>query len=158
MLVLASDSVEGSIPVLIFVLHCKVHTLSQTEDALPGGEAVYSPIATHIRLAKQYVQYPLVRWVRKGTWRKILSDTLRRLSLHLLPMIFEMRNSKDSIEERFDLALQHSVKLPAAPHPHEHIRQGHECRQSPQDIIGEAGQPGRDCDRHGHLKCAFVCA
>jgi hypothetical protein len=107
-------------------------------DALPIDldEAVSSPIATYCLLAKQFFQYPLLRLIRNAIGRK-----LPRLS----PMLFEVRNSKESIEERFELVLEHHTKVPATLHQHEQVRQGNKCCQGPQNVIGEAIKPGRDC-------------
>jgi hypothetical protein len=71
--------------------------------------------------------------------------------MRLNPMLIEMRNDRESIEATIELPLERHSNVSAASHQHEQVRKGHECRQGPQDVIGEAGQPGRDCDGPRHL-------
>jgi hypothetical protein len=135
-----------------------VHVLSlgETEDisdALPVvvDKAVQSGIATHAHFAKQCVEDPRLRLIRKiKRWQ----------SLHMSPMLFNVRRDIEVIEATIELPLQHHSKVPATLHQHEHVRLGRECRQGPQHIIREVEQPGSDCDRHGHghLMCVFMCA
>jgi hypothetical protein len=63
-------------------------------------------------------------------------------------MLFRVRKDKQSIQATLQLALKHHSEMPATPHQHEHVRQ---------DVIGEAVQPGRERDRHGHLCRLCLC-
>jgi hypothetical protein len=62
-------------------------------------------------------------------------------------MLLEVYDYIESIQAIIELVSERPSDVPATPHQHEQVRQGQESSKGPQNVIGEAGQPGRDCDR-----------